>query len=154
MVLYQNLVISELLCTKLILMYGDMNFVTAIMVCLCASWIGPIFLYLCVICSVFNRSFYALCHQNFLLSGLSVGPISYLWIVNWANSMLWCILFVLSPSYPCNIWFVCFFRHFKCSVMSITLETYTCIWACFEVDRKQPNRHQAERQLLISPTNI
>ena len=37
MVLYQNLVISELLCTKLILMYGDMNFVTAIMVCLCAS---------------------------------------------------------------------------------------------------------------------
>ena len=47
MVLYQSLVISELLCTELILMYGHMNFVTAIMVCLCASWIGPVLWYFC-----------------------------------------------------------------------------------------------------------
>ena len=191
MVLYQSLVISELLCTELILMYGHMNFVTAIMVCLCASWIGPVLWYFCyyglfylnlLFCSLYKYhdfdlfvrfflcpsfqygsrflvssllfvdvSWYFSYFFQILLIELSVGPISYLWFVTRANSLVWCIL---SPWYAGNNWFVGFFSSFIWYPMSITLETNTFIWSCFEVHRKQPNRHQAEKHLLIIPTNI
>ena len=111
-------------------------------------WFLPYFLLMYLdIFPIFSK----FCWLSFQLIELSVGSISYLWFVNRANSLVWCIL---SPWYAGNNWFVGFFSSFIWSPMSITLETNTFIWSCFEVHRKQPNRHQEEKHLLISPTNI
>ena len=185
MVLYQSLVISELLCTELILMYGHMNFVTAIMVCLCASWIGPVLWYFCyyglfylnlLFCSLYKYhdfdlfvrfflcpsfhygsrflfsslifvdvSWYFCYFSKILLIELSVGPMSYLCLVNRANILVWCILFVLSPWYASNNWFVVFFRHLigsQCHLLWKLIYLFGSVLLyteCSPIDTKQKN---------------